>query len=203
MKKFIKIGSILTLILMISFYSCKKKKDKPVKEQKEQMYAVKTEVPTINADGTKRIEKGIILGTKKELDKILDSSNGSKDGVYLMMLGPNNHVYGPRPVDPIVGDVETICQNDITQRAAQMWSTWQKEANETCTIVVNTLNCGKPADYLSPNPRTFKVYPSPSKCGYKIKYKLVKFPLAIPNGDGDDGDFNYDSKEVLEFIQNL
>lgn len=196
MKKFIKIGSILTLALMIGLISCKKENNvTPDKEQKEQMYVVKTQVPIVDRNGKKRIEKGIIIGTKKELDRVLDSSNGST-GVSMMVVGPNNHVFvvDKKPYDP-----KTECNMQIYNMKRAMWQQWQNEANETCTPVTNTLNCSYPY-YLFSEPQTFTVYPSYSKCGYIRVFEKIKFPFEVNLGDGG---FNYDSKEVYEYIQKL
>lgn len=196
MKKFIKIGSILTLALMIGLISCKKEKNvKPDKEQKEQLYFVKTEVPIVDPSGNERIEKGIIIGTKKELDMVLDSSNGST-GVSMMVVGPHNYVFvvDRKPYDP-----KTECDMQIYNMKRAMWQQWQNEANETCTPVTNTLNCSYPY-YLFSEPQTFTVYPSHVKCGSLKAFEKIKFPFDI---ETDDGDFDYDSKEVYEFIQKM
>ena len=61
-EKVIKIGSILTVALMIGLISCKKENSvKHDKEQKEQLYSVKIQ-STLN-EGTQ--EKGIVIGLKK------------------------------------------------------------------------------------------------------------------------------------------
>lgn len=186
MKKFIKIGSILTFALMIGLISCKKEKNvKPDKDQKEQLFAVK--IQSTSNEGTQ--EKGIVIGTKEELGKAF---NGDK-GILLKKAARKNNVFvlAPEPVGPVT-DPFQACWDEIYSYRDAHWDSWLAQANASCQVLHPCITCPEAGIGLFV---TFIVKPTSIKCvEAKLELAMVKF---------DFGENVYDTPEVYEYIQKM
>ncbi len=183
MKKFIKIGSILTLALMIGLISCKKENN--VNPDKEKMFAVKIQISS--PEGGQ--EKAIVIGTKKELGSAF---NGEK-GTLLKRAARKNNVFVLNP-DPVGPDTDPFreCNIEINQRRDALWAGWLAQANATCQTQLQCITCPESGGGLWV---TFEIKPTSIKCrDIKYEHALVQF-----NFSGND----YDNKEVYEYIQKM
>ena len=187
MKKFIKIGSILTLALMFGLTSCKKENNvKPDQEQKEQMFAVKIQVNSPTGEN----EIAIVIGTKKELGSAF---NGDK-GMMLRKAARKNNVFvlDTKPVGP-VADPFKPCWDEINQYRDAHWAGWLAEANTTCKTQLHCITCPESGGGLFV---MFEVKPTSIKCVKMVEalHQMVAF---------DFGQNVYDTPEVYEYIQKM
>lgn len=183
MKKFIKIGSILTLSLMFGLISCKKENVKPDADQKE-LYSVK--IQSVSPDG--RPEKGIVIGSKEELSKAF---SGDKE-ILLKKAARKNNIYtlNPDPVGPVT-DPFKPCWDEIYAYRDANWDSWLAQANASCQTLHPCVTCPESGGGLFV---MFIVKPTSIKCieAATMHYELAKFKY---------GEEEYDSPEVYEFIQ--
>lgn len=181
MKKLIQSLGLLTLILTI-FVSCKK--ENTVKPGDEK-YAI-----SFNVTSPERgVEKGILVGSKAELEAIV---KGESNGIKVSRLAKTNNVFGVITKDPVTPyDPSEECWSEITNYKDAHIEEWLQIANSTCKPYMTCITCPQS------NFGLFVLYvikPTSIKCVESASAVMTRF-----NFDRTQ----YDTREVSDYIKNF
>lgn len=190
MKKQITKFGALALLLVTSF-ACEKKELGLAEARENEKFAVVTYLE----DKKGNLEKAIIVGTKEELEAAL-----MKDGpaVLKKVSTKANILVTTGTVGPVVDpfDPYQACWDEIMAHAEAHAAEWQALANQTCQVIWRCVTCDKTGGGLF---MEFFIHPNSRRCNFMLAEKFEERFNLNPFGFGE-GD--YDSDEVMEFIQN-
>lgn len=165
MKKFIKITSLLSIVL-VSLFACKK----DVAEVKqEDRFSVGLQVASARGS-----ENAVIIGTKAVLKSALTPN---EKPIFLKKVASGNNVFipiggdGPDPVDP-----GQLCWDEINAYYNAHIAGWRQTANQTCTNVTVCLTCPNAGGGLYV---MYVIRPTSPKCNmleaFEAQFSLVAF----------------------------
>ncbi|MBL1408442.1 hypothetical protein [Sphingobacterium faecale] len=178
MKNFIKPLGLIALVL-VALFSCDKKDSVPVEEQKEQMYAVNFQLEGAASS------KGVLVGTKPELEKALKQSDGP---LVVKKVSKSNNVF-----EPVVGTTNPSfdqCWTEIHNYYEAHYAEWLQTANQNCKKVMICLTCPEAGEGLFV---LYEIKPTAPKCLEAVLADVVFSPFNFGKGQ-------YESGEVGKFI---
>ncbi|SFG65626.1 hypothetical protein [Pedobacter insulae] len=136
MKNSIKIFGSLAIIVSVLF-ACKKSNDEIKAAEKPQKFSVAIQM----ANTRDKVESGIVVGTKAELDKAFSETNTivylKKDATKANLFIPDTGTTGP--VDPV--DPSALCWDEINSYYDAHIAGWLAIANQTCKPYLVCITC--------------------------------------------------------------
>lgn len=193
MKKSIRQIGISAIAALMTFASCEKQTS--VMEITEQDARYSVEIEVVSAKGIR--EKGIVIGTKPELDaafnskieKITLKKASKSNNVFVPVRGPVVDPVGP--VDPV--DPMALCWAEIDNYYDAHYEEWLNVANQHCQPVGVCLTCPNAGVGLFV---MYQIKPTARKC-----FPLVAASWAEKQKLFDFDENQYDSDQVAHYIQ--
>lgn len=190
MKNSIKRIGAAAIIMMFSLVSCDKDDD-PVKPvEAEKMFAIDIEITS----QTGMAEKGIVIGTKDELEKVVSVKNQAQ---VMRKESRMNNIFVPNPDDsvgPPEPDPMEECWDEINTYYEMHLQEWQYQANENCIDVMRCLTCPEAGNGVF---ALYVIEPTSLDCTILDPYHLLdKLNLRLFPYDPID----YETEEMIRFI---
>lgn len=188
MKNSIKRIGVAAIIMMFSLVSCDKDDDSVKPVEPEKMFAIDIEVTSPSG----MPEKGIVIGTKPELEKVVSKKNKAQ---VMRKESRMNNIFVPNPNDPVEPvDPTDECWDEIEAYYDSHIQEWQFQANETCTDITRCLTCPEAGVGLFV---LYVIEPTSIDCNIlEVEYLLEALNFRPFPYDPID----YESDEMIRFI---
>lgn len=191
MKNVIKIGLLLTLVLM-GLVACEKSENnESIVEKEESLLSVSIQVETKG-----RVENALLIGTKEELEMALLKK--SEQSIHLQKVANRNNLFKPVVGTGVVGPVQDpydaveACWQEINTIYTSNLPTWRAQANSTCNDVLVCLTCPNAGVGLYV---MYVIKPTNPAC-FMAEISFEYYKARAFNFTKD----NYESAEVNKFI---